>query len=183
MDPPAEVGYKSSVALDRVRVDWTASAADGVAVWPVYQAVFGDHASFDDWRDGVWDRHRTRAGFRFARAYDDQDLVGFAYGYTGEAGQWWTDNARQVLEPSVGAEWLGGHFELVSVGVLASARRAGIGRALLHALLDGLPHERLLLMTSDDASDPARLLYACEGWRVIGPGIGDGTVIMGKRTT
>ena len=165
------------MTLGRVRVD---EAADGAAVRPVYQAVFGDHASFDAWREAVWDRHRGRDGFRIARAYDGAAIVGFAYGYTGEAGQWWTDNARQVLEPSVAEAWLGGHFELVSVGVLASARRAGIGRALLHALLDGLPHERMLLMTTDDAADPARLLYASEGWQVLGPGIGDGTVIMGR---
>ena len=57
----------------------------------------------------------------------------------------------------------------------------GVGRALLRALLDGLGHDRLLLMATADATDPARRLYAAEGWVVLGPGIGDGTVIMGKR--
>jgi GNAT superfamily N-acetyltransferase len=109
-------------------------------------------------------------------------LVGFAYGYTGEQGQWWTDNALKVLEPDVAEAWLGGHFELVSIGVLDAARRGGIGRGLMHVLLEGLPHERLLLMTSSDPSDPARRLYASEGWHVLGPGIGDGTVILGRRT-
>ena len=36
-------------------------------------------------------------------------------------------------------------------------------------------------MTTADATDPARRRYASEGWQVIGPGIGNGTVIMGKR--
>ncbi len=55
--------------------------------------------------------------------------MGFAYGYTGEHGQWWTDQATRVLAPDVAAEWLGGHFDLVSLGVLEEARRADwVGR-------------------------------------------------------
>jgi GNAT superfamily N-acetyltransferase len=158
------------------------SSADGAAmIWPLYRSVFGDHDSFESWREGVWDRHRARAGFRPATAYDGETLIGFAYGYTDDDGQWWTDNARRVLAPSIAAAWLGGHFEVVSVGVLASARGAGVGRSLMRSLLDGLPHTRLLLMTTDDPADPARRLYASPGWQVIGPGIGDATVIMGKR--
>ena len=150
-------------------------------VWPVYDAVFGDQPDLATWREAVWDRHRARAGFRLARAYDADALVGFAYGYTGEDGQWWTDRARGVLEPEVAAAWLGGHFELVSIGVLPSARGNGTGRALLDALLDGLPHDRMLLMTTADPADPARRMYAAAGWRVLGPGLHDGTVIMGRR--
>ena len=34
-----------------------------------------------------------------------------------------------------------------------------------------------------DAEDPARHLYASEGWQVIGPGLRDEQVIMGRRPT
>lgn len=156
---------------------------DSRSLWPVYASVFADHPDYETWRDKVWDRHSTRSGFRLARAYDDGDLVGFAYGYGGEPGQWWTDNARKVLGAKTADAWLGGHFEVVSIGVLPPSRGAGVGRGLLQALTTGLPHERLLLMTTSDPLDPARRLYASEGWRVIGPGIGKDTVIMGKRTT
>jgi GNAT superfamily N-acetyltransferase len=152
-------------------------------VWPAYRSVVGDHPDHDSWREAVWDRHSVRDGFRLALAYDADALVGFAYGYTGEHGQWWTDNARRVLEPEIAESWLGGHFELVSIGVLDAARGRGVGRGLMHALLEGLPHERLLLMTSSDPSDPARRLYASEGWQVLGPGTGEATVIMGWRRT
>jgi ribosomal protein S18 acetylase RimI-like enzyme len=154
---------------------------DAVALWPVYDAVFHDRPDFDDWRATVWERHSARAGFRLARAYDGRDLIGFAYGYEGHPGQWWTDNARQVLAPEVADAWLGGHFELVSIGVLERARGAGAGRALLRSITDGLSSQRCLLMTTAQESDPARRLYASDGWRVIGPGIGGGQVIMAKR--
>jgi ribosomal protein S18 acetylase RimI-like enzyme len=165
----------------RFRVEESVGDVDAREVWPAYDAVFGDQPDIGTWREAVWDRHHVREGFRLGRAYVDDALVGFAYGYTGRRGQWWTDNAAQVLEPEVAAEWLDGHFELVSIGVISAARGSGIGRGLMRVLLDGLPHERLLLMTSSDPADPARRLYASEGWQVLGPGIGEGTVIMGKR--
>jgi ribosomal protein S18 acetylase RimI-like enzyme len=164
----------------RLRVDDSTVEGDGAVVWPVYDSVFADYADYPAWCEAVWDRHAARKGFRLARAYDGDVLVGFGYGYTGESGQWWTDHARMVLAPDVAATWLGGHFELVSIGVVNAARSRGIGRGLLRALLRGLPHERLLLMTTSDPSDVARRLYASEGWRVLGPGIAEATVIMGK---
>jgi GNAT superfamily N-acetyltransferase len=164
----------------QIRCDASATADDGAAVWPVYESVFGDYSDYATRRAAVWDKHRARAGFRLARAYDGDTLVGFAYGYTGEHGQWWTDNVLEVLEPGIADAWLGGHFELVTLGVLDAHRGRGVGRGLMRVLLDGLPHERLLLMTSSDPSDPARRLYASEGWDVLGPGIGEGKVIMGR---
>ena len=154
---------------------------DADELWPVYDTVFADQTEYAGWRAGVWDRHVARAGFRLARAYDGSALVGFAYGYTGERGQWWTDQAAQVLDPDVAEVWLGGHFELVSIGVVEAGRGSGVGTALLRAVTDGLPHERWVLMTTADADDPARHLYAGEGWQVIGPGLRDGQVTMGRR--
>lgn len=171
-----------SPRLVRFQVTDSIASDDGAEVWSVYDSVFDDFPDQTTWRETVWDRHSAREGFRLARAYGGGELVGFAYGYTGRRGQWWTDNAVKVLEPEVAEAWVGGHFELVSLGVLDAARGRGIGRELMHALLDGLRHERLLLMTSSDPADPARRLYASEGWQVLGPGVGEGTVIMGRRT-
>ena len=167
----------------RFRVEDSVEEDAGEAVWPVSEAVFADASSYQAWREDVWDRHSARSGFRLVRAYDADALVGFAYGYTGERGQWWTDAAAKVLDPEVAETWLGGHFELVSIGVVATARGGGVGRGLMESLLRGLPHERLLLMTTSDPADPARRLYASEGWQVLGPGIGEATVIMGRRSS
>jgi len=155
------------------------TAVDAVEIWQLYDAVFHDHPSFDAWKS-AWDRHCRRDGYRLARAYDDERLVGFAYGYTGQRGQWWTDNAERVLDQEIAARWLGNHFEIVDLAVHPSSRRRGLGRQLVRSLTRGLPHERLLLMATADESDPARRLYRSEGWCVLGPGIGDSTVILGK---
>lgn len=156
------------------------AAAQGEAIWPVYDAVFGDVADEATWREMVWDRHAAREGFRLASASQGDVVVGFAYGYTGERGQWWTDTVSAVLAPEVAERWLGGHFELVSIGVAPGSRRQGLGRRLMRSLLDGLPHERLLLMTTSDEGDPARQMYALEGWSVLGPGTSTDKVTMGR---
>jgi ribosomal protein S18 acetylase RimI-like enzyme len=153
------------------------------SVFEVYDAVFGDQPDYATWRREVWDRHTVREGFRLARAYDAERLVGFGYGYLGERGQWWTDQAAQVLATDVPEEWLGGHFELVSIGVLEEVRGTGAGRLLLERLTHGLPQERWVLMTTADADDPARHLYARAGWEVIGPGLRADEVVMGRRPT
>jgi hypothetical protein len=75
-------------------------------LWPLYRTVFGDFEDAGAWRDQVWDRHAARAGFRLAMAWDGGAPVGFAYGYTGEHGQWWTDHAAAVLHPDVASDWL-----------------------------------------------------------------------------
>lgn len=166
----------------RFVVDDGVAEDHAVVVWPVYKTVFGDYSDYVTWRKAVWDAHSSRRGFRLVRAERGEVLLGFAYGYTGDRGQWWTDNAGKVLSPEVAEPWLGGHFEVVSIGVVAAARGRGIGRELMHRLIAGLPHDRLLLMTTSDSRDPARRLYDSEGWHLLGPGIGDGTVIMGRRT-
>src|SRR3954451_13028921 len=130
--------------MPQVRVDDAVSEETAAELWPVYDSVFGDHADRASWQQSVLDKHSVREGFRLARAYDDDSLVGFAYGYTGHRGQWWTDNVRPLVDPEVAESWLGGHFELVSIGVVPAARGRGIARGLMHALLRGLPHERLL---------------------------------------
>jgi ribosomal protein S18 acetylase RimI-like enzyme len=168
-----------------LRVESTAGVDDAVAadLWPVYDAVFGDQPDHATWAASVWERHTARQGFRLARAYDGARLVGFGYGYTGERGQWWTDHVAETLPPDVAATWLGGHFELVSIGVLEPARGRGVGSALMRELTAGLPHERWLLMTTADDADPARRLYAAQGWEVLGPGLASDQVVMGRLRT
>lgn len=52
--------------------------------------------------------------------------------------------------PDVGADWVGGHFELVELAVDRAARQQGVGRRLHDALLSGVTGRALLGTSNDD---------------------------------
>jgi ribosomal protein S18 acetylase RimI-like enzyme len=136
-------------------------------IWPCYQAVFGDFASHETWRQDLFDRHAARAGYRLAVGSDDGAVAGFAWGYIGQRGQYWTDLACGVLPSEITDVWVGGHFEFVELAVLPDYRRRGLGSRLHDTLLAGVT-QRCLLSTADDAADPAVRLYLRHGWRKLG---------------
>jgi ribosomal protein S18 acetylase RimI-like enzyme len=150
-------------------------AASGFAdrVWPCYQAAFGDFGDFETWRRNLFDRHAARDGYRLAVAQDGGVVAGFAWGYRGQRGQYWTDLVCEVLPRDVIDAWVGGHFEFVELAVLADHRRQGLGLRLHDALLTGVS-QRCLLSTADDPADPAVRLYQRRGWHKLGvlrPGV------------
>ncbi|WP_050722744.1 GNAT family N-acetyltransferase [Microbacterium sp. GCS4] len=138
------------------------------AVLTVWESVFGPVSDPEAWRVSLWDRHRSRAGYRLVLAWEDEQLAGFGWGYTGERGQYWSDRILAEVGPRI-TEWGGGHFEIVELAVLPGARRSGVGGRLHDALLAGLAHERALLETSDAADDPAVRLYESRGWQHLAP--------------
>ena len=164
-----------------------AGPADAAALHEVYADAFGrpPHREPPEvaaaWRDESLPRHAGRAGFRCLAAWDGDTMAGFAYGYTGERGQWWTDQVASVLPDEVAAAWLGGHFELVELAVRASHERRGIGSALHDALLDGLPHRVALLTATDDPQAPARRLYRRKGWEVLAEEAFADATVLGLR--
>ncbi len=148
-------------------------------VFAVYDTVFGDRPDQDVWRDELFDRHRARDGFRLASAREGQRLVGFAWGYVGQPGQYWSDWVIRGLPQDVTSQWVGGHFEFVELAVLPDFRRHGLGRRLHDVLLDGVPTDRALLST-DNADTPAVRLYTSHGWRKLGE-LSPDVQVMGLR--
>lgn len=153
----------------------------------VYAAAFGapEYASAgmdaDAFRDEQLPRHAQRVGFRLVLARTATGLVvGFAYGYTGGPGQWWTERIKERIPAELAAMWLDGHFEFVELGVAPEAQRYGIGGALHDTLLDGLPHDRALLTTWMDDTLPARRLYRRKGWQELAR-IEDDSLLLGLR--
>ncbi|MGH3359817.1 MAG: GNAT family N-acetyltransferase [Nocardioidaceae bacterium] len=138
----------------------------------IYAAAFGapgydeDEAAVRRFREDSLPRHAERDGFRCAVAEDAESVVGFAYGYTGERGQWWSDHVAEHAPQGVVEEWLGGHFEFVELAVQPAAQGGGIGAALAERLVRGLPHDRALLTTYRD-DRPAPRLYRRLGWRLL----------------
>ena len=153
-----------------IRVDLhagDAAAEHRENVLEVWNQGFGPVDDVAGWRETVWDRHRARADFRLATAYDDSRLVGFSWGYTGQPGQYWSDFILDTLGPAV-ADWVGGHFEFVELAVRPDSRGQGIGGKLHDTLFAGLQHRRALLGTEDDPTSPAVRLYTSRGWLRLG---------------
>jgi ribosomal protein S18 acetylase RimI-like enzyme len=135
------------------------------------------------WRDETLALHAGRTGFVLLAALDDADrIAGFAYGYTGAYGQWWTDLVAHHLDDDARAEWLDPpHFEVVELHVHPAAQRAGIGTALLDALLARQAHDRAVLST-DPGSASAPPFYRKHGWTRLGsyPARGGPKDVLGK---
>jgi GNAT superfamily N-acetyltransferase len=148
---------------------------------PIYAAAFGSASEAAAWRTDTLPKHAAREGFRMVGARDADRLVGFAYGYTGAPGQWWTDQIAARVPPALATEWVGGHFEFVELAVLPSHGGRGLGAALHDELLDGLPHRVALLTATLDENDPARRLYRRKGWQLLHDRVFDDAALLGKR--
>ncbi|GGF39634.1 hypothetical protein GCM10010922_13730 [Microbacterium sorbitolivorans] len=135
-------------------------------IWQVYDAIFGDQSSYDDWLDGMLLRHAARDHFRFSAALDGDAIVGISWGYLGAPGQYYTESVRAAIGDAAADLWQPA-FEIVELGLLPAYRGSGNGRTLLRHLLDGID-ERVMLSTWDDDTDPAVRLYLSEGWHRIG---------------
>lgn len=123
-------------------------------------AVYGDafaeppYSDLDRGREvraRIRDTHRHRKGFRFLIAESEGAVLGMAYGYRGEDGQWWHDAVARWLGPRKSAEWLSDAYEVVEVAVAPSAQGRGIGAALVTALLEGRPERTAVLSTRTDS--------------------------------
>ena len=112
------------------------------------------------------------------RRFENGTCVGFAYGYTGRRGQWWTDQVAARAPADVVERWLDGHFEFVELAVDPAVQRHGHGAALHDALLTGIPNARALLTTYRDAR-PAPRLYRRLGWELLVEGIFEDSDLYG----
>lgn len=136
-------------------------------------------------RDGsvAFRKHANYPGYRGFVAVEDGTVLGYAYGYTTEPGQYYHEALRAVLPASTYHGWLADCFELVELGVTPDARGRGIGSTLHDSLLTGLPHARSVLTTGVD-NDAARRLYETRGWEALfepfDPEGGDPMVVYGK---
>jgi ribosomal protein S18 acetylase RimI-like enzyme len=130
--------------------------------------------------------HLDRPGLRAVAATDeDGRLVGVAYGYLGEPGQWWHDQVAGALSPQLVSSWLTGAFEVCELHVRPAAQGRGIGRALLDQLLTGPPAGTAVL-TTPDRETRARGFYRDAGWvdllgGLMFPGDPRAFAVLGKR--
>jgi ribosomal protein S18 acetylase RimI-like enzyme len=103
-------------------------------------------------------KHATIEGFACRAAVEAQGgLVGFGYGYTSRPGQWWHDLVRRAVSRETAREWLTDAFELSELHVLPDHQGFGVGRQLLTALAQDLPHGAIVLSTPDADTRAFRL--------------------------
>lgn len=150
---------------------FTGYGSEGVAVvFPDLVALYGAVYSEPPYQesseevDGFRKRiseEATRRGFRLIAAEDANRLVGASYGWTMEAGRWWS---RTDQEPPIDIRDAD-KFAVMEWIVHPSRRREGVGSRLMHQLLIDRPEPYATL-----ASDPrsvAREIYRQAGWRQV----------------
>jgi len=155
----------------------------------VYRAVFTEPPYSEDEADvqdfaARFPDHVQRPGFRCCVAQQDERIVGFAYGFTGEPGDGWWDRVADRLTDDEAETWLDDCFAFAELAVIPTARGQGIGGRLHDALLSGLPHRTAVLSTFTDET-PAMRLYRKRGWVTllddfVFPGRLHACVVMGK---
>ena len=136
-------------------------------VLDIYALVHGLNAQSIAEREEIMRRHFKRRGYRGFIAVDEERLVGFAYGYTGDPGQYWYDKVWAAMTPEQRKAWMElEHFEFVELAVHPEYQRRGIGGRLHDLLLKGRP-ESIALLTVRADNSPALSLYRKRGWVVV----------------
>jgi GNAT superfamily N-acetyltransferase len=123
--------------------------------------VFGEAMSYDaaalQIRRGYITTHLRRPRFRaVATLTSEGHLVGFAYGYHSEPGQWWHDQVRPSIPPGSRDQWLSDCFEVVELHVRPAAQGHGIGESQLRRLVAMTPARTTLLSTPEAGADTNR---------------------------
>ena len=146
-----------------VEVTRTQFAARSEEVLEVYAEAMEVSPAAARSRRGILAAHLQREGLRALVALDGDRMVGVAYGYRGEPGQWWHDQVSGALTAQQSQEWLSSAFEVCELHVRPELHGTGLGRRLLDALLTDVG-TRTAVLTTPDADTRARRFYRAGGW-------------------
>jgi ribosomal protein S18 acetylase RimI-like enzyme len=149
--------------------------------------------SIDNLYREVWDysikerliKHSSYPGFSgFVCLSDNEEFVGFTYGYSSLPGQYYHDILAKELDSTGYALWLSNCFELVELVVHPSYRNQGYAKWLVTELLKDVQNKTTILTTQVN-NQSARHLYQALDWTTVKEPFfpsNDGTpyVIMGK---
>jgi ribosomal protein S18 acetylase RimI-like enzyme len=143
------------------RVELSARADDVLAVYAAAMEVPLAEAMS---RKGILLSHLDRRELRAVAALEDERLVGIAYGYVGEPGQWWHDQVGAAMTREQRRTWLRDAFEVCELHVRPEQQGHGVGRHLLDTLLSGTGTHAAVLTTPDHETR-ARHFYRAGGWQ------------------
>lgn len=130
--------------------------------------------------------HALNVDFRcvVARPALGEEIVGFAYGYSGMPRTWWYELVSAWMPDDNVEYWLGDYFEFAELALHPDWQGQGTGGLLHDALLEGLPYHTAALSTPQ-AETNAFHLYQKRGWQTVienfeFPGVPTRYRIMGK---
>ena len=112
-------------------------------------------------------RHMSYEGFRGSISLnEDNELIGFSYGYASLPGQYYHELLAKHLPPVLRDRWLANCFEFVELCVHPSSRQQGFGAQLHDHLLENMQYETAVL-TTQKSNLSARKLYEKKGWKIV----------------
>lgn len=129
----------------------------------------------------TFERHANRPEYRGFVATREGEVVGVAYGYRSEPGQFVHTRLREALSHHAARRWLADCFEVAELGVRPDARGEGVGSELHDALLTEVDAETAVL-TVDRGDDASKAFFRDRGWREVG-GLtvgGDDLAVLGR---
>ncbi|KAA0760312.1 GNAT family N-acetyltransferase [Bacillus sp. SH5-2] len=94
---------------------------------------------------------------------DENEVVGFTYGYRSLEGQYYNQLMREALHLEQVNEWLQDCFEFVELAVHPKYQKEGLGTKLHNRLLDGISN-RTSVLTTQINNVKARSLYERLDW-------------------
>ncbi|MGE7881448.1 GNAT family N-acetyltransferase [Bacillus sp. NPDC094077] len=94
---------------------------------------------------------------------DENEVVGFTYGYCSLEGQHYNQLMREALNLEQVDQWLQDCFEFVELAVHPQYRNEGLGTKLHNELLEGISNGTSVLTTQID-NEKARSLYERLDW-------------------
>lgn len=161
-----------------------ALAAQIAEVYRSAFSVFPDRPADEEVRTFAHEtlaRHANREAFCFLAALEDDELVGFIYGYHGARGEWWEDWVHERLPADIYDEWFTNQFDVTEFCVRADRHGQGIGSRLydtLFAEIADAPYDRAVL-TTRRAGNPARDFYMRRGWEIVWDGLDRRFALLG----
>ncbi|MGW7446684.1 GNAT family N-acetyltransferase [Kitasatospora sp. NPDC054795] len=111
-----------------------------------------------------------RRGFRAAIAFDDEAVVGMAYGYPLSANTGWWDTLIDPVPNDLRREDGKRTFGLFELAVRPQWRGQGIASHMHRALTEALDNERVMLNSHPEATN-AQAAYRAWGYRRVGSAI------------
>jgi ribosomal protein S18 acetylase RimI-like enzyme len=126
---------------------------------------YSDRERANEVRKRIASQHGSRPGFRALCAlHSDGRVIGMAYGYRSEPGQWWHEAVSAVVSAASYRRWMTDAWELAEIAVAPAYQSMGIGRALIDRLLEDVSEATCVLSTQTNSR--AHELYERAGFQV-----------------